>query len=372
MSEADNMWDAEQHKAEPEEARKIPIKTAQPFCDDCGDLESLRDQVRKLEAELQAKPEQQAATHTEGVVDSELVERLQEAYQNAFEHYGAHYNNLVVEVDMSDLHEAITALQQSKPEEWKCFQCGEVFTDKDKAAEHFGHYQHQQPACTIDVAEYRRMEELHRQYLNEETEKDRAMYSMRAEHATALRRAEEEGYNKGITENIKCLSVALRNEAANIVKDDGGYTKAERETIYKAEGLEVAADIIESQQSKPVVAEPMDDVKLKHGQFQKVYPDKPVVPDIEKAIRAKMKDGSVVDMDELCGLETAADIARDMLKDAYIADGEPVWCVVGSDGEYIEGTMKNQGEAEAHADICEENYTTGQPYKAIRYISIKE
>ena len=84
---------------------KCPSDAA--WCDSCN-LKEARAEINRLKAELQAKP----------VVDSELVERLQEAYQNAFEHYGAHYNNLVVEVDMSDLHEAITALQQ-KPVENK-------------------------------------------------------------------------------------------------------------------------------------------------------------------------------------------------------------------------------------------------------------
>jgi hypothetical protein len=78
-------------------------------------------------------------------------------------------------------------------DEWRCFHCDEVFTDREKAAEHFGKHEMLQPACTIDVAEYRRMEEVNSRHCAEDTELHREIYRMSADHATALRREEESG-----------------------------------------------------------------------------------------------------------------------------------------------------------------------------------
>lgn len=81
---------------------------------------------------------------------------------------------------------------------WRCFHCDEVFTDREKAAEHFGKYEMREPACTIDVAEYRRMEEVNRGHCAEDTELHRTIYRMAADHATALLREEEKGYARGL------------------------------------------------------------------------------------------------------------------------------------------------------------------------------
>lgn len=81
---------------------------------------------------------------------------------------------------------------------WTCFHCGEVCTDAEAARLHFGSSEHQQPGCQIDLAEYRRMEELNRRHCEEDTDLHRALHRMGCEHQEALRREEEVGYAKGL------------------------------------------------------------------------------------------------------------------------------------------------------------------------------
>ena len=52
---------------------------------------------------------------------------------------------------------------------WKCFQCGEVFTDTDEARGHFGKDQRQPVACTMpEMLPYIRRLELENIYLRTE------------------------------------------------------------------------------------------------------------------------------------------------------------------------------------------------------------
>jgi len=81
---------------------------------------------------------------------------------------------------------------------WTCFHCGEVCADAEAARLHFGASEHQQPGCQIDLAEYRRMEEVNRRHCEEDTELHRALRRMECNHLQALRRAEEDGYAKGL------------------------------------------------------------------------------------------------------------------------------------------------------------------------------
>jgi hypothetical protein len=73
-----------------------------------------------------------------------------------------------------------------------------VCADAEAARLHFGSSEHQQPGCQIDLAEYRRMEEVNRRHCEEDTELHRALHRMECEHRTALVRAEEAGYAKGL------------------------------------------------------------------------------------------------------------------------------------------------------------------------------
>ncbi|ODP35128.1 hypothetical protein [Pandoraea sp. ISTKB] len=87
--------------------------------------------------------------------------------------------------------------------EWCCFHCGETFDDRESAALHFGRTEMQSPACTIDIAEYRAMENRMTDYNNEDTELHREIARQECNHATALRREEEKGYARGLADAAK-------------------------------------------------------------------------------------------------------------------------------------------------------------------------
>lgn len=108
-------------------------------------------------------------------------------------------------VSMCDAHQAeARALHARKlgavppVKTWRCFHCDEVFTDRDKAQEHFGRLEDSAPACSIDIAEYRRMEEVNRRHIEEDTELHRELCRKDTELNIAVRRAEEEGYAKAL------------------------------------------------------------------------------------------------------------------------------------------------------------------------------
>lgn len=84
--------------------------------------------------------------------------------------------------------------------EWRCFHCDDVFTDREKAAEHFGTTLLADPACQIDLLHFRLMEKLHLGYLDEDTELHREIARLHADHHTALRHEEEKGYVRGLAD----------------------------------------------------------------------------------------------------------------------------------------------------------------------------
>lgn len=86
---------------------------------------------------------------------------------------------------------------------WRCFHCDELFADREAAGLHFGVSEQQDPACLIDVKKYREMEALHASYFNEDTLMHREIYCMQAQHALDLRRAEEEGYARGLKDGLQ-------------------------------------------------------------------------------------------------------------------------------------------------------------------------
>lgn len=95
---------------------------------------------------------------------------------------------------------------------WRCFHCGETFTLAQKrwAGEHFGWRQEQEPVCLIRTAgesqllnALRFAENELAGYREEDGRIIRAMYSMQADHAAALRREEERGYAKGVADARK-------------------------------------------------------------------------------------------------------------------------------------------------------------------------
>lgn len=87
---------------------------------------------------------------------------------------------------------------------WRCFHCDEVFTRMEDAAQHFGRDLRSLTACQIKghenllIKKIREQEELLSSYMNEDGAILRAMQAQQAEHAQALIRAEELGYNRGV------------------------------------------------------------------------------------------------------------------------------------------------------------------------------
>jgi rubredoxin len=88
---------------------------------------------------------------------------------------------------------------------WRCFHCGEVFRNEQAALVHFGPSQRATPACQVDAAQMRDLEGQLERYRNEDTDLHRQIASLESEHAVALRRAEENGYTKGLLDgrNLK-------------------------------------------------------------------------------------------------------------------------------------------------------------------------
>lgn len=89
------------------------------------------------------------------------------------------------------------AEHEARGVEWRCFHCDEVFTAEEAAREHFGPDCTYTPACKIDIAEYRRMEQANR---------------MQANRIVALLEEEERGYEKGLLE-AQALRAASGGEA---------------------------------------------------------------------------------------------------------------------------------------------------------------
>jgi hypothetical protein len=85
---------------------------------------------------------------------------------------------------------------------WRCFHCDEVFTEEAAAREHFGSSERQQPACAIDIAEYRRMEEAHRRQCEDDTDWHRAFYKLGCDHTQAMRQHGDAEYARGLRDGV--------------------------------------------------------------------------------------------------------------------------------------------------------------------------
>jgi flagellar biosynthesis/type III secretory pathway protein FliH len=85
--------------------------------------------------------------------------------------------------------------------EWRCFHCDEVFKDFAEAELHFGRYRQSDPLCTLNADSIRDMEAQLSRYREEDTYLHRAIMSLEAEKAVAIRRAEEEGYARGLADS---------------------------------------------------------------------------------------------------------------------------------------------------------------------------
>ncbi|TWU15051.1 hypothetical protein [Allorhodopirellula heiligendammensis] len=91
----------------------------------------------------------------------------------------------------------------AKIEGWRCFHCDQVFGDRDAALVHFGGSEIQTPACKIDAVAFRDLERLAASYVNEDTELHKEVAALRSRLADATRRAEEDGYARGLADAKK-------------------------------------------------------------------------------------------------------------------------------------------------------------------------
>jgi hypothetical protein len=94
----------------------------------------------------------------------------------------------------------LTNLDTYMPPEhgWTCFHCGETFTHQMAARLHFGASIHDEPKCQISAHKLRAMEQQLRRYQEEDTDLHREIARMKSDHASALRREEEKGYERGL------------------------------------------------------------------------------------------------------------------------------------------------------------------------------
>lgn len=105
--------------------------------------------------------------------------------------------------------------------EWRCFHCGDSFTDRAAAAEHFGRSEVREPACFVDIAKYREMEAIQERYIEEDTDLHRELARLQNDHAIALRREEEKGYARGLADAAKS-----RGEGADVIQKSPGVRAA--------------------------------------------------------------------------------------------------------------------------------------------------
>jgi hypothetical protein len=92
----------------------------------------------------------------------------------------------------------------SRRKRWRCFHCDAVFTNQRDASEHFGGHQGELAGCQIKGHENALLRIIRDQQLElsvlraEDGQFIRAMMSMQVDHAQAVRKAEEAGYDKGV------------------------------------------------------------------------------------------------------------------------------------------------------------------------------
>lgn len=81
---------------------------------------------------------------------------------------------------------------------WRCFHCDEIFADAAEAALHFGPRIYSDPACHADAEHLRELERQLDRYREEDTDLHREIHALHSKHQTALMRAEEDGYARGL------------------------------------------------------------------------------------------------------------------------------------------------------------------------------
>jgi hypothetical protein len=86
---------------------------------------------------------------------------------------------------------------------WRCFHCDEVFTTAETAELHFGRGELDKPACQISIEHIRWLEQQHHRGVQDDTEALRTIRTIVGEHEALRRRAEEQGYARGLADARK-------------------------------------------------------------------------------------------------------------------------------------------------------------------------
>lgn len=115
----------------------------------------------------------------------------------------AHRNQRSLE---GELRTILTAAAAEPEQSWRCFHCGDVFTNQHDAAAHFGLDQLQEPGCVAVLRHGEghlldRILELEQElavYRAEESDIVRWQRAKQSDHAQALAREEEKGYARGL------------------------------------------------------------------------------------------------------------------------------------------------------------------------------
>lgn len=84
---------------------------------------------------------------------------------------------------------------------WRCFHCEEIFTERADARLHFGNSEYDKPACQYSIEHLRWMEAQHRRNCDDDSEALRTVRTLANTHEELRRKAEEEGYAKGLRDS---------------------------------------------------------------------------------------------------------------------------------------------------------------------------
>lgn len=109
----------------------------------------------------------------------------------------------------------VTMPPDGQSESWRCFHCGEVFTSRKYAAEHFGASEGDVPACRLSHSEghliiyIRKLQRELASYRREDNLILRAWDAKVMEGINAVRRAEEAGYSRGVQDAKKMFADEL-------------------------------------------------------------------------------------------------------------------------------------------------------------------
>lgn len=132
---------------------------------------------------------------------NEALERVDGFYGG----YMAEAEELIKRIAMRGF--SVIATPATDGRSWRCFHCDEVFTDRDAAADHFGVMLDgvaDEVACKINATDgllvkmLREAQQELSRYHQEDNAAFREFYALGANHAAALRREEERGYERGL------------------------------------------------------------------------------------------------------------------------------------------------------------------------------